>query len=175
MNNEELNEEFKVARMMLLDKLQKACNRISNRNVRVDILQLISEFAGLVGEMPFAGADKKKVQSLTPQERRVLYYVCNGLTNIGVGQKMRISKQTVKTHLYRIYKKLGVKSRTQAICAVGVNLDIMESQAPTTKVEVVPVLDGQQPLPLNAVPDAAQGIKQSIAGAYRFNAPVNGR
>lgn len=130
LNIEELNVELKIARMIKLDKLQKACGRISDRNLRLYILQLISEFAALAAEAPFSRADAGKVRSLTWQERRVLYYVSSGLTNFGVGREMHISEQTVKVHLYRIYKKLGVKSRTQAIHALGINLKAMEPEAP---------------------------------------------
>ena len=41
--------------------------------------------------------------------------VAGGLSNREVGDALFISEETVKTHLRRIFEKLGVSSRTQAI------------------------------------------------------------
>jgi ATP/maltotriose-dependent transcriptional regulator MalT len=41
--------------------------------------------------------------------------VANGLSNRDVGDALFISEETVKTHMRRIFEKLEVSSRTQAI------------------------------------------------------------
>jgi DNA-binding CsgD family transcriptional regulator len=51
--------------------------------------------------------------SLTPTELRVIELVSEGLTNPQIGERMFISKATVKTHLAHIFKKLDVKSRAE--------------------------------------------------------------
>jgi non-specific serine/threonine protein kinase len=51
---------------------------------------------------------------LTPREMDVLRLVANGLTNAQVAQQLVLSPNTVSIHLYSIYGKLGVKSRTAA-------------------------------------------------------------
>ena len=51
--------------------------------------------------------------SLTPTELRVVELVAEGLTNPQIGERMFISKATVKTHLAHIFKKLDVKSRAE--------------------------------------------------------------
>ena len=51
--------------------------------------------------------------SLTPTELRVAELVAEGLTNPQIGERMFISKATVKTHLAHIFRKLDVHSRTE--------------------------------------------------------------
>ncbi len=52
---------------------------------------------------------------LSPRERDVMRLVAGGLSNREVGDALFISEETVKTHLRRVFEKLGVSSRTQAI------------------------------------------------------------
>jgi len=52
---------------------------------------------------------------LTPREAEVLAAVARGLSNAEVGQALFISEATVKTHLLRIFAKLGVDDRTAAV------------------------------------------------------------
>lgn len=50
---------------------------------------------------------------LTPQELEVAQLAAAGLSNREIGAKLYISPRTVTTHLYRIYPKVGVSSRTE--------------------------------------------------------------
>ena len=52
---------------------------------------------------------------ITPQEMRVLRQVAEGKSNREVGETLFISEATVKTHLRRIYDKLGVDTRAGAV------------------------------------------------------------
>jgi len=54
-------------------------------------------------------------ESLTPREVQVLAEVARGLTNADVGRSLYIGEATVKTHLLRIFGKLGVDDRTAAV------------------------------------------------------------
>jgi len=54
-------------------------------------------------------------ESLTPREVQVLAEVARGLTNADVGRALYIGETTVKTHLLRIFAKLGVDDRTAAV------------------------------------------------------------
>ncbi len=54
-------------------------------------------------------------ESLTPRELQVLAEVARGLTNADVGRALYIGETTVKTHLLRIFAKLGVDDRTAAV------------------------------------------------------------
>ena len=54
-------------------------------------------------------------ERLTPREVEVLGAVARGLSNAQVGAELFISEATVKTHLLRIFAKLGVDDRTRAV------------------------------------------------------------
>ncbi|MCG8577995.1 MAG: tetratricopeptide repeat protein [Flavobacteriales bacterium] len=53
--------------------------------------------------------------SLTKREMEVLIELCKGKENKEIAESLFISVNTVRTHLLKIYEKLDVKSRTQAI------------------------------------------------------------
>jgi DNA-binding CsgD family transcriptional regulator/tetratricopeptide (TPR) repeat protein len=49
--------------------------------------------------------------SLTPQEREIALLAATGLTNGEIAARLYMSPRTVSSHLYRIFPKLGIKSR----------------------------------------------------------------
>lgn len=55
-----------------------------------------------------------KLASLTPQQFRVLTMVCDGLLNKQIAYDLDVSEATVKAHITAIFRKLGVRTRTQA-------------------------------------------------------------
>lgn len=54
------------------------------------------------------------MSELTRQEECVLALVAKGWRNAQIAAELCISTRTVETHLYRIFDKLGVSSRTEA-------------------------------------------------------------
>ena len=56
---------------------------------------------------------------LTNREMEMLTLVLQGATNREIADTSKISERTVKTHLYRVYRKLRVKSRTKAIALLS--------------------------------------------------------
>jgi len=56
----------------------------------------------------------KLLDSLSPQERRVLALIAEGKTNKEVGTAMNLSEKTVKNYLANVFDKLGINTRTQA-------------------------------------------------------------
>ncbi|NUW35503.1 response regulator transcription factor [Nonomuraea sp. SMC257] len=54
-------------------------------------------------------------ESLTPREGQVLALAAKGMTNAEIGRALSISETTVKTHLLRVFGKLGVSDRTAAV------------------------------------------------------------
>ena len=55
------------------------------------------------------------VLGLTPRELEVLQLIASGLSNREIGESIFVSENTVKTHLSRVFEKLGAQRRTQAI------------------------------------------------------------
>ncbi|MFP8882822.1 response regulator [Streptomyces mangrovi] len=53
--------------------------------------------------------------ALTRRETEVLALVAEGLSNQAVGARLHLTEGTVKSHLARVYAKLGVESRTAAV------------------------------------------------------------
>lgn len=53
--------------------------------------------------------------ALTIREREVLQALLSGATNQDIAKKLFVSESTIKTHLYRAFRKIGVSSRGQAI------------------------------------------------------------
>lgn len=54
-------------------------------------------------------------ESLTKRELEVLEFVAQGYTNKAIGLQLGISDRTVQGHLAKVYSKLDVNSRTEAV------------------------------------------------------------
>ena len=68
---------------------------------------------GYIRKPEAAGLDA--YDTLTPREREVLSLLTKGSTNKEIAQELFISEKTVKSHLNRIFRKLNVTRRLQAI------------------------------------------------------------
>lgn len=53
--------------------------------------------------------------TLTPREHQILLMVSQGLTMQQAGHRLGISPRTVETHVAKLYRKLGVRTRVQAV------------------------------------------------------------
>jgi pimeloyl-ACP methyl ester carboxylesterase/DNA-binding CsgD family transcriptional regulator len=60
-------------------------------------------------------AEEAVFKSLSSREREILGKLVFGLTNVEIGQALFISEKTVRNQLTRIFEKLGVSNRSQAI------------------------------------------------------------
>jgi DNA-binding NarL/FixJ family response regulator len=56
-----------------------------------------------------------RIQSLTPQQKRVLGMLGEGLLNKQIAYELSVSEATIKAHVSAILQKLNVDSRTQAV------------------------------------------------------------
>jgi DNA-binding NarL/FixJ family response regulator len=54
-------------------------------------------------------------EALSPRELEILGAVARGLSNKEIGRQLYVSEATVKTHLLRVFSKLGVDDRTAAV------------------------------------------------------------
>ena len=56
----------------------------------------------------------------SPRERQIVAFITKGCSNREIAARMGLRTQTVKNHLCRIYRKLGLPNRVQlAVFAVG--------------------------------------------------------
>jgi len=51
---------------------------------------------------------------LTKRERQILKLINDGATNADISSELNVSEHTVKSHLYNVYKKIGVRNRLEA-------------------------------------------------------------
>jgi NarL family two-component system response regulator LiaR len=58
---------------------------------------------------------KLKELGITPREFEILGLIAEGLSNREIGERLFVSENTVKTHSSRLFDKLGVNRRVQAV------------------------------------------------------------
>lgn len=62
-----------------------------------------------------SGTEEAPEEQLTMMETIILQDINRGLTNAQICEELNLKLPTVKTHIYNLYKKLGVNNRVQAI------------------------------------------------------------
>ncbi|MFG3403891.1 response regulator [Streptomyces sp. NPDC048142] len=73
--------------------------------------RLIAEFARQrVGTPP-----PRSVDGLTTREAEVLVLIARGLSNADIAERLTITDHTVKTHINRLFAKMGLRDRAQAV------------------------------------------------------------
>jgi PAS domain S-box-containing protein len=55
------------------------------------------------------------IQDLSPREREVLELICEGLDDKAIASRLRLSGNTVRNHVARVYGKIGVNRRSAAV------------------------------------------------------------
>ncbi|MBC9821194.1 response regulator transcription factor [Terrabacter sp. MAHUQ-38] len=60
-----------------------------------------------------------RLRALSPQERRILDHVAQGLTNRQIADAMSLAEKTVKNYITSVLSKLGMERRTQAAVYVA--------------------------------------------------------
>ncbi len=63
-----------------------------------------------VGDSQLPGNDK-----LSKRQRELLKLLDHGLSNRDLAEHMQISEHTVKVHLWRLFRRINVKNRSQAV------------------------------------------------------------
>jgi len=88
--------------------------------------RLISRF---VAQQPAPPTSSKLIDALTAREREVLVMMARGLSNAEIASAFVVSEATVKTHVGRIFAKLDVRDRAQAVIAAYENGLVSPSSA----------------------------------------------
>src|SRR4051794_22255461 len=76
--------------------------------------RLITEFARRPEPVRTVDAS---LAGLTDREREVLSYIAQGLSNVELADRLRLSLATVKTHIGRLLAKLAARDRAQLVIA----------------------------------------------------------
>lgn len=77
-------------------------------------IQRVPSMAESSSPLPEKEHEHDKMELLTEQEGKILLHLAEGKSNKEIADMMCVSIETIKSHLQAIYKKLGVKSRTEA-------------------------------------------------------------
>lgn len=70
-----------------------------------------------------------KGPTLSPRESEVLHLLAEGLSAAQIGRRLFISESTIKTHIGKIYDKLGATNRAQAVM-IAVRSGLVRTDAP---------------------------------------------
>ncbi|MGW5940981.1 response regulator [Streptomyces celluloflavus] len=80
-----------------------------------------------------APAPVRTVEELTGREVEVLVLIAQGLSNAEIAARLTITDHTVKTHINRLFTKMGLRDRAQAvILAYELGLVIPQGRRPTS-------------------------------------------
>jgi DNA-binding CsgD family transcriptional regulator len=119
--HERLPEPFELARTLLAQG--RAERRFKRRRAARETLTRAREIFAALGaplwverteeELSRIGGRSPRGVGLTATEEKVARLTATGLTNRQIAAELFISENTVKTNLKRIYRELGVRSRTE--------------------------------------------------------------
>jgi DNA-binding NarL/FixJ family response regulator len=87
---------------------------LAPRLTRRLIEAFVSAPAGIAAGPPAAGA-ADALERLTPREREVLALVGRGRSNAEIAERLVLSPLTAKTHVARLFSKLGARDRAQLV------------------------------------------------------------
>jgi len=118
-HHERLTAPFELARTLFCRAERRAVTK-AGLDVTGDLAEATAIFDALgatswsdrCGEMREALSSNPEAL-LSPAELRIVHAVVAGLSNREVAASLFISEKTVEFHLYKVYRKLGVHSRTQ--------------------------------------------------------------
>ncbi|MET8686132.1 response regulator transcription factor [Streptomyces sp. NPDC004732] len=89
--------------------------------------RVVAEFTRQRAAAPPAPAGD--VDGLTAREAEVLVLIAQGLSNAEIAQRLTITDHTVKTHINRLFTKMGLRDRAQAVI-LAYELGLVRPSAP---------------------------------------------
>jgi DNA-binding NarL/FixJ family response regulator len=96
--------------------LTKAIKSVNDGELWVERKMMVKVLEAFSSSPKMKGKKRKSaVYDLTETETKVVKLVLNGLSNRDIAKDLYLSEKTVKFHLYKIFKKLSVKNRSELI------------------------------------------------------------
>jgi DNA-binding NarL/FixJ family response regulator len=95
------------------DEIAEAIHEVHRGETHLDPAvqaRLVDAVVGAPGSAPSQLPD-----DLTPREAEVLALIAEGLSNAEIAERLVVSGATVKTHVNRIFMKIGARDRAQAV------------------------------------------------------------
>lgn len=84
--------------------------RITDRPQPKEAPEVMGESHTTPSGLPLISANR-----ITPRETQAMEGVLRGLTNGAIASQLQISSRTVQKHLERVFRKLGVRSRSELV------------------------------------------------------------
>jgi two-component system response regulator DevR len=92
--------------------LLQAIHRVANGESLLDPSLTGRVLARIRGDV-LSGGEDAGVEHLTPQERRIIGLVAEGMTNRQIGQRVHLAEKTVKNYVSNILMKLDLSRRAE--------------------------------------------------------------
>ncbi len=120
------NQKKKAEREKSLRQIEKYINEIEllRANIKMEITQTHQKYNISINK---EALNMYLLNPLTDRELEVLSLISSGKTNKEIADKLYVSVNTIKTHLLKIYEKLDVKNRTQAVVKAS-DLEILNER-----------------------------------------------
>lgn len=114
---------WKLSPAMAVEAIESGASGILSKSAAapdlVDGISAISRGERIVHDFPVHVWSPNWIEtsdaSLTARELELLALVATGLTNAEISRAMFLAESSVKTYLKRVYRKLGISSRAQAV------------------------------------------------------------
>lgn len=103
-----------------MDELARTLACVARGTTAIDAgtIQILRDSATANG-ITLAAAEAADIDELTPQERKILPLIAEGMTNKQIGDALGLSHKTVKNHLSSVFQKLQVNRRAQLAALVA--------------------------------------------------------
>jgi len=98
-----------------LDRLCKCIQRVHAGQVWANSQETQWILKALTDMEPRRVLTNQRTSSLTPRQAQIVDFVTDGLPNKEIAAALGVGEHTVRNHLFRIYKRLGVSNRVELI------------------------------------------------------------
>lgn len=111
-------DDESIAQFCLANNVVYLRKSVQSSQLLAELLSLLTH--ALTWPVPFASGlsveqpDRHPLSNLSKMQRLVLAHLSQGHSTAEMAQALKLTEATVRSHMSQIYKRLGVKNRTQA-------------------------------------------------------------